>query len=436
MAAIVGMKLDPRGAGDVITVIVISCVYFITFLGAILLLWQRKYPPIKSKNPFLMAGFFASSVLWFAGDIQANGHAPLKGTPMVHCKAFGVWVRALLGACAASALIALRSYGLFRVFCKNLPYRGLGFYLPFLVYCVCIAVYGIVSQVLSSSITIMYLEAGDICYYSSGFKASLLALLWVTWVLVALTNWKIRHIKSSFNESREMIISCLVVFGILTFTTVLHYAKPKYPLDLKWRIATTALDHVATNTVFWTVVGVPLYKCVTDKKRYLEQWKWKLRQDGLHREYEVEHATGNGTLLSSSGATRPLSYLYQPKRASYVKGRGEGQFFYSNSNGSTVDASSEEKQTTLMLDSRLMSHGPDSDSPLYRTNRNHDNALHLVGVPMAAATVASAPHSPVGGAEYAGPLMSAPPLTHESALMYADSHVHAQDDDPFQRRIL
>ncbi|KAJ2856753.1 hypothetical protein GGI22_003715, partial [Coemansia erecta] len=72
-----GVTVDPRGTGDLIMVIVISIVYGIDAVAVAYMLWNRKYPPLKSKSPFIMAAFMAAAVLWFAGDIQVNGHAPL-----------------------------------------------------------------------------------------------------------------------------------------------------------------------------------------------------------------------------------------------------------------------------------------------------------------------------------------------------------------------
>ncbi|KAJ2762895.1 hypothetical protein H4S06_000401 [Coemansia sp. BCRC 34490] len=181
----------------------------------------------------------------------------------------------------------MRSYGLYRVFCRNLPYNGLGLYLPFAGYGVCILAYGVVSQAVSPRLTIRYIGGIDICYYAAGYKASLFALLWGTWILVALINWRIRAIRSSFNESREMLAACSAVFVILIFTTAMHYARPRYPLDARLRIATTSLDHLATNVVWWLIMAVPMYQSIFRRQAYLDSWVAKLRRDGLQREYQV-----------------------------------------------------------------------------------------------------------------------------------------------------
>ncbi|KAJ2371424.1 hypothetical protein GGI05_007822, partial [Coemansia sp. RSA 2603] len=227
LAKMAGIDLDPRGGGDAALIVVFSIIYAFGLVAVMFMLWNRNYPPLKSKNPAIMALVMACAWIWFGSELGANGHVPLANTVMTNCKAFGVWLRILLGVCSVSCLIALRTYGLYRVFHLNMPYQGLGFYLPFLCYFLCIIIYGIVSQLIDPSHTIAYVAVADICSYHAGFKASVFALLWVTWVIVAVLSWKIRRIKSSFNETREITAASLLVFTVLAFTTVMHYTHPR-----------------------------------------------------------------------------------------------------------------------------------------------------------------------------------------------------------------
>ncbi|KAJ1722813.1 hypothetical protein LPJ61_005889, partial [Coemansia biformis] len=287
-AAALGIRLDPIGKIDMALVIVISVVYGVDLLAVLFLLRHRHWPPIKSKSPGLMAASFASCVCWFIGDLQINGHVHLAGTVLANCKAVGVWVRVLLGVCTVSALMALRSYGLFRVFCQNKPCRGPGLYILLLGYCVCTLICGIVAQVLSPAVTVEYKPALDACYCPKPFRAALYVYIWATWLLIAAINWKIRNIKSSFNESREMAFSCAVVFAILTLSTALQFARPDYPFNQTLRVITTAMDHLGTNAVWWTIVGAPLWNCVFCRAEYLKSWTARLYKDGLQSEYDVE----------------------------------------------------------------------------------------------------------------------------------------------------
>ncbi|KAJ2458072.1 hypothetical protein GGF42_002299 [Coemansia sp. RSA 2424] len=292
VAATLGYHLDPISYKDLGLIIAISVLYGIDLLAVIFMLWNRNYPPLKSKRPLLMAAAFASCVCWFIGDLQINGHVHLAASGLTSCRGIGVWVRVLLGVCTVSSLIALRSYGLFRVFRQNRPYRGLGLYLPFLVYCGCTLVYGIIAQALSDKVTVEYLPLLDLCYCPKPFRAALYAYIWITWLFVAVINWYIRGIKSSFNESREMAWSCFFVFAILTFSTVLQFAQPEYPFHQTQRLLTTGMDHLGTNLVWWAIMGEPLFNCLFRRRKYLEYWTAKLKKDGLQNEYEIASSSG------------------------------------------------------------------------------------------------------------------------------------------------
>ncbi|KAJ2787642.1 hypothetical protein GGI15_000530 [Coemansia interrupta] len=323
LAQLAGIDLDPRGRGDAALIVVFSIIYGFGLLAVLFMLWNRNYPPLKSKNPAIMTLVMVCAWIWFGSELGANGHVPLAGTVMTNCKAFGVWLRILLGVCSVSCLIALRTYGLYRVFHLNMPYQGVGFYLPFLCYFLCIIIYGIVSQLIDASHTITYVAVADICQYHAGFKASVFALLWVTWVLVAVLSWKIRRIKSSFNETREITLACLLVFTVLAFTTVMHYTHPRFPLDIRLRVATTALDHIAVNVLWWLIMGKPLWMCAVRRDEYLRQWMRKLRGDGLQRAYDVETANatdrrgmaelgsyGHATILQDDEEARHVGFFY------------------------------------------------------------------------------------------------------------------------------
>ncbi|KAJ2796841.1 hypothetical protein H4R20_005399, partial [Coemansia guatemalensis] len=209
-AASLDMELEPRTSGDLAVVILLSVVYGVDLLAVIALLWNRQYPPLKSKGPILMTCLFVCSVLWFVGDLQVNGHVQLANTVFTNCRGFGFWVRVLMGICGVCAVVALRSYALHHVFKLNLPSRGFRFYLPLLVYIGCIIVYGIVAMALHASASVEYMPLLDICRMDEPFKITIYVFVWITSGFVGLINWRIRNIKSSFNESREMLIACCI----------------------------------------------------------------------------------------------------------------------------------------------------------------------------------------------------------------------------------
>ncbi|KAJ2032858.1 hypothetical protein GGI03_001450 [Coemansia sp. RSA 2337] len=332
-AQAMGIDLDRRSTADLAIVTTISVVYFIDFLAVIFMLWNRRYPPIKAKSPILMACLFLSSALWFVGDVQMNGHVTLANTVLTNCRGLGFWVRILLGICGVCAVFALRSFALYHVFCLNLPYRGMRVYLPIIVYSVCIIIYGIVALVLKSTATLYYIDALDLCSSAVPFKASVFAFVWITLAFVAFNYWRIRHIKSSFNESREMAGACLLIFATMLFMTLVQFLHPRFPLSLAYRITSTVLSHLCTNTIWWGTMAVPLWNCMFHRKAYLDKWVDKLRKDGLHREYHVDSSSFiRGEFTPADIA---MSEAVVAKQTLMYKSSDNYGFFYANEGGAT-----------------------------------------------------------------------------------------------------
>ncbi|KAJ1901434.1 hypothetical protein LPJ66_000803 [Kickxella alabastrina] len=333
--------VDPRGKADLIMLIVISAVYSIDFLAVVYMLWNRNYPPIKSKNVIIMTLLMTVSIVWFIGDLQSNGHLPLANTPLTNCKAFGMWMRVLLGAGGMCSLIALRAYGLYRVFFLFKPYHSMGLYLPFFLYWICAVIVGLILQFLKPAITTQYVGFIDLCEFHNTFLALLFVFLWLSLFMVVAAHWMIRNIKSSFNEGREMMVTCVIMFTVLLTATVVNYSRPQYPLEVYLRIFVTSIDHIATNSLWWLIMGKSLYKCVFYRQRYLDQWIYKLRKDGLQKEYEVdsnasmtnEHESSNSynmrstLLMSNTADNRNVGAFYTIDEIAY-----ENKNLYSRDN--------------------------------------------------------------------------------------------------------
>ncbi|KAI7833598.1 hypothetical protein BX661DRAFT_222450 [Kickxella alabastrina] len=340
------LSVDPRGKADAIMVVTIGSIYFVNLLATLYLLWNRRYPPLKSKNPMLMTLIMISLFLWFVGDLQANGHVTLANSPMTNCKGFGLWMRLLLGVCGMLSLVALRAYGLYRIFYLHRPYHGLGLYMPFFVYYLCVLVYGIVAQALKPAITTHYIAELDICTFHPGFKATLFALLWVSLLIVVVVHWRIRKIKSSFNESREMMVSCVISSAVLMYVTIMHYLRPLYPLDIRQRIVATSLEHFAANVLWWAIMSVPMYNCLFNRHIYLNHWIHKLRRDGLQKEYDVD---SDSTVVNDNG-TKGLYSMRNTLLMSGSKGNKKDELFYAMDDsvyGSKAAAAASESTTHI-----------------------------------------------------------------------------------------
>ncbi|KAJ1829184.1 hypothetical protein LPJ56_000570 [Coemansia sp. RSA 2599] len=317
-----GEILQPRTKADLGVVIALSTVYFIDLIAVVFILLNRRYAPIRAKNPLLMALLFLASVFWCIGDEIVNGHLPLADSTFTDCRAWAFLVRVLLGICLMCAIFATRSYALYYVFKLNRPCRGLGFIIPIVLYAGCILTFLIVAFALHPEKSALYVSSLDLCKLDTPFKISIYVFIWMTWMFVAFINFKIRNIKSSFNESREMAVACFILLIVMVFNTLVQFIHPYYPFNKGYRISSTVLDHVATNTIWWTIMGSPIINCLFRREKYLDEWTRKLRQDGLQREYHVRP-------ISCSNATLNMSVREQFDE-SYMYNASDGQGFFYN----------------------------------------------------------------------------------------------------------
>ncbi|KAJ2457299.1 hypothetical protein GGF42_002766 [Coemansia sp. RSA 2424] len=402
----IGTVLDPRQAADVVMVIIITACYFVQLLAVLFMLWNRKYPPIKAKSPWVMMVVFIASIFWFVGDLQVNGHAPLKGTPLTKCKAIGIWFHILMGVCPVGSLIALRSYGLYQVFYRNRPYFGVPLFASVGLLVGILLTFGIVTQALSPTASVYYIDGFDICGYNSGFQAAVFALIWALWVVVALISWRIRNIKSSFNESREITITCVIVFGVLIFMTALSYSMTVYPVNVKARILATSFSHLSAMVTWWVPMAIPLYKCLTSRDVYLKQWIYKLRQDGLQRAYHVESRSSEGAAAASD---ENHSYLHNSVHVDTLNKElggtnADGKFFYAAGNDTSTEKAAVQMGTIAAVhtnsSSSLVQH---SQPPQSATRRPWNKLTNAVS---ASSSSSAQPYTPI--VSFSQPEMNTP----------------------------
>ncbi|KAJ1881875.1 hypothetical protein LPJ66_011244, partial [Kickxella alabastrina] len=88
---------------------------------------------------------------------------------------------------------------------------------------VSILLVGLILQFLNPSLTTEYILELDICGYNQGYQATLLVFLRIAVILMAAVHWMIRNIKSSFNESREMLITCVTIYASILYVTIMNY---------------------------------------------------------------------------------------------------------------------------------------------------------------------------------------------------------------------
>ncbi|KAJ2891834.1 hypothetical protein GGI21_005758, partial [Coemansia aciculifera] len=300
LAQLAGIKLDPIGHADLAVVATLGTVYFIDFVAVAFLLWNRKYAPLKSKYPILMSCCLLSMFIWFLGDLVLKSHVHVRGYVLSSCMLFCVWMRVMFGCFMVSGLITIRSYALFCIFRKNCAYRGQYVYWSWGAVGALALAFILVTYVMPKEHTVHYIPLVQMCNMGYTYRAIVQSLLWVTWMVNALINYRLRNITSSFNESREMGVACISVFLLLTFNTVILYAYPMYPTRTSLRVTETLLSHTLANFLWWFIMYESIFNCAFRRKQYLARWKEKLVRDGLQKQYQISRTVDpfSATMLS------------------------------------------------------------------------------------------------------------------------------------------
>ncbi|KAJ2139221.1 hypothetical protein IW136_002912 [Coemansia sp. RSA 678] len=287
LAHLGGVQLDPIGHADLAVIAVLCSVYFVNFAAVAFLLWNRNYPPLKSKYPFLMAAIMISMFIYFLGDLVLKAHVHVRGRVLSNCMLFCVWMRVIFGAYMVSVLTTIRSYALFCIFLCNRAFRGKYACCAAAIATVLAIVFVVVTYTMPGAQTVRYVPLIEMCSMSYAYRAVVQGLLWLVWIINAAINFQLRNITSSFNESREMFVACAAVFTLLAFNTVILYTHPLYPTNMALRITETLCSHVIANFLWWFIMFRSIYNCAIRRDAYLAEWKDKLVRDGLQKQYQI-----------------------------------------------------------------------------------------------------------------------------------------------------
>ncbi|KAJ2622131.1 hypothetical protein H4R22_005208, partial [Coemansia sp. RSA 1290] len=279
------MHINPVDGVDTAVIAVCSATFGVTFVFMVIAWLNRNYRPIRAKNLPLTTAMFVSGVLWFVGDIPMNGHVLLKGS-FSNCKEWNIWVRVLFCFVYTTAIIS-RCYALDRVFIQNRPTRGFSYYVPTITLLAFVIVYSIVTEAMSSRLTIGYIADLELCSTTKGYVYVTLSLLWVNWLIIIVMMIRLRNIQSTFNEFYEFLFICAFGIAAMVKTNVVHYTHPKYPLVRGYRVAETVGDVFVINAILLIIMAYPVIMCVWRKEEYEREWLLRLRTDGLQDMYEA-----------------------------------------------------------------------------------------------------------------------------------------------------
>ncbi|KAJ1897250.1 hypothetical protein LPJ66_003488 [Kickxella alabastrina] len=227
-----------------------------------------------------------SAIIWTVGDFEMNGLIELTGL-WKHCRFWVVWVRILFNYIFA-CLITLRFYALDRIFIQGKPYKGLALYAPVAALSVILLGYCLVCQFMNPENVVVYVDYAQICMVNDGYRYASVGLLWIPWITSLILVYRLRKIKTSFNELYETLFTCCLGFLILVKSTVVHATHPYYVFSRAFRQSETLIDCIGTNLIVWIMLVYPAYQCMFRRDAYDREWAQKLRTDGYLQKYSVE----------------------------------------------------------------------------------------------------------------------------------------------------
>ncbi|KAI9502132.1 hypothetical protein GGI25_003568 [Coemansia spiralis] len=300
LAAFFGIDSDPIGHRDMAVVIVFSVLLLFGLFANIYVWCNRRYAPLKAKNIPLMTGIYLHSVFFFFGDLTLCGLVHIRGPFFGNCVLMLIWFRSMLGNFSLGALLTIRSFKLYRVFCINKPMYGYKRCIPYIIFVFIIIFIGTVSTAIPRSMTVDYLEGVEFCIFNQHLVTTYCVLLWFVWAVYMLMVWLLRNVRSSFNEFREMAASLALLIICTICNQAMLYRIPRLPTKFHWRVLLLVIDQITANYIWWLIMFKPIVNCMFRHDKYLTYWKQKMIADGLTAQYGVGPV---GTEMSSNSHT-------------------------------------------------------------------------------------------------------------------------------------
>ncbi|KAJ2825406.1 hypothetical protein GGI24_003170 [Coemansia furcata] len=133
------------------------------------------------------------------------------------------------------------------------------------------------------------------------------------------------------------------------------------------------MNHFGAITVWWMIMYKPLYECLTNRQRYLDEWMRKLRQDGQQEAYHYDA----GSLIGNTTLRGDFSYVQNKHESHRLTVLGVSE--YDNKGTVTGKLSCDEAIIeTDAIGDRLNSQAPSSqpESPVCSHNGDIELAIH------------------------------------------------------------
>ncbi|PIA17198.1 hypothetical protein COEREDRAFT_96795 [Coemansia reversa NRRL 1564] len=323
-ASALGTNLDPVNGLDTATIVVGSVFFGLTSLLLGYAWLNYRYQPIRAKNLPQTSLMLFCGVLWFVGDIGANGHVNTTGI-WANCRLWHLWFRFMFAFMFSSCVLA-RVLALYWLLVRRKKLCGWLALVPFGTSALCVLVFCVVGQLVSPNKTVKYDLDAALCLKATVYRACGLALQWGIWALVIVFMWLVRNIHSSFNEVLESPLIVLTMLITLLQTTVNETKFNPLSANRAARVSSTWIDFISANLIIWIILAYPVYQSMFNRKRYSINWRMNLVNDGFRREYALSGSTELGAESIYSvypDGTLPLNYNSKqssdnPNRQSWI----------------------------------------------------------------------------------------------------------------------
>ncbi|KAJ2632009.1 hypothetical protein H4R22_001582 [Coemansia sp. RSA 1290] len=288
-----GVTATNPDSADTITIAASGAVYGLTGIMIIYAWCNYNYRPIKAKNLTWVTLIYLSAVLWYIGNIGANGHVWIGGV-WKNCKLWVIWFRVLFCYIFATLNI-VRFYALDRVFNQKKPFTKVAGLIAGAIVIIFNVVFCLINQLISGKLTVRFVDTFVVCDVTQGFRIAALVTQWILWAGCAVLIFRLRNIQSSFNEFRESVAIFAVIIALLTESTVTYIHFKYYTLEKNRRIQKTLMDTIASNLVVWLIVGYPVLMSIFRRHRYEQSWVERLAKDNNKTAYEFTSNQPNTT---------------------------------------------------------------------------------------------------------------------------------------------
>ncbi len=271
----------------VFTIALICCV--LLFISFSLLIFYKRYAPLKAKNVANLSAIILSGILHIIGTLIANEH--LEAVRIVNyqsCILGSVFIQYALGLGVWFAAVIYRCMTFGMVFNTRIDYKNMDSKLLYVDAAVAFLYFPIMIICLMSWLLggIVFDDTLDTCTTTDTWKICI--MLWIVvnmFILIALIPMILNGIKNKFfNEKRSLIIIigsgfvALCFCGYFVFTDSLNYRVPRCIF-----LFTVVLLHVI---VFFQLIVPSLYRASVYDINHLQKFG-----KSINPEYDIRKLT-------------------------------------------------------------------------------------------------------------------------------------------------